>query len=202
MGDLTTKIRLFFEDPAIYHPPSRYYSVLYLLRRDIKTCLGINPNTGAATGSRALWPGAMAILAGIDLLGKFFAGSDDTGKGKVGKRFRGFLTQYFKPISKEDAATIYQLRNSLLHSFGLYSRTKDREYKFVLSAENQPLVQCLANDNYLIDILTLHSKFESSIEAYRAKLVSDDTLQGKFAAMFPNYGSVVIGDRGRWLTYR
>ena len=33
-------IDLFTEDPKKFHPPPRLYSTLYLLRRDISSCLG------------------------------------------------------------------------------------------------------------------------------------------------------------------
>jgi hypothetical protein len=39
-----------------------------------------------------VWPSAMAILAGVDSLGKFYAGNDAT--GRVGDRFRGFLEAF------------------------------------------------------------------------------------------------------------
>ena len=81
---------------------------------------GINPDTGEDVSYRALWPGAMAMLAGIDLLAKFFAGCDRP--GKVGERFLLFIEQFFVGMHSTDREVIYQLRNSLLHSFGLYSQ--------------------------------------------------------------------------------
>ena len=205
MNDSTmTDIDLFFEDPAIPPTPSGEYSVLYLLRRDIKTCLGIDPNTGNSIDRIVWFPGAMAILAGIDLLGKFLAGCDDTGgnewRKKVGGRFRAFVKKYFKPISSGDEETIYQLRNALLHSFGLYSEKRSgtvcRIYKFGLNREGGPLVAPAPSggDNYLIDVLTLHNKFETAIERYRADLkASKNDLQGYFKLMFPKYGKIHIG---------
>lgn len=186
-------IDLFFEDPT--NPPnsSRAYSVLYLLRRDIRICLGIHPDTGSSIEYQAIWPGAMAILAGIDLLGKFLAGGDSTQKS--GQRFKNFVREYFKPISSDDAETIYQLRNALMHSFGLRSETrKGRIYKFVLTAKGEPLVQRRANDNYWIDVLTLHNKFESAIAAYQADLENNQDFQRHFSAMFPKYGKIHIFD--------
>ena len=62
----SSNIELFFEDPlAPPRPRPTFYGVLYLLRRDIITCFN----------NVAEWPGIMAILAGIDLLGKFYVGS-------------------------------------------------------------------------------------------------------------------------------
>jgi hypothetical protein len=185
------KLELFFENPAIHRTPPGQFSVLYLLRRDIKTCLGINPNTGSRIGSQALWPGAMAVLAGIDLLGKFLAGNDNY-RG-VGKRFTAFLDEYFQPLSSDDSRAIYQLRNALLHSFGLYSEAKDQVYKFALVPAHQPLVQRREGDKYLVDVLTLHSRFESAITCYETDLRRSTSLQAHFNAMFPKYGSIYIG---------
>ena len=191
IGDLDASIRLFFEDPTIYYPPPRTYSVLYLLRRDIRTCLGIDPNTGAMMGMQALWPGAMALLAGVDLLGKFLAGTDKV--GETGERFRKFLQRYFQLASEEDAEIIYQLRNALLHSFGLYSKTRrNREYRFVLVGDKRPLVQSLEGNHYLISVFALYERFERAVGAYRADLKSDDVLRRNFSAMFPYYGSIVV----------
>jgi hypothetical protein len=87
---------LFFEDPRTPHLPgvSRGWGVLHLLRRDIIRCFGEDPETGTKAAVFALWPGVMAVLAGVDLLGKFWRGNDSTFMGEVGKRFRDFLGEY------------------------------------------------------------------------------------------------------------
>jgi hypothetical protein len=118
MSDPTmTNIALFFEDHETYPPPPREYSVLYFLRRDIRTCMRTNPDTYPA-----LFVAAMVIFAGIDLLGKFLAGDDSFERGKSRERFENFFKEYFQTVSQDDAEIIYQLRNALMHSFGLYSR--------------------------------------------------------------------------------
>ena len=102
-------IELFFEDPKQEHDIPRRCSVLYLLRRDISTCFGISIVSGREIKFKALWPGTMAIFAGIDLLGKFYEGNDD--KNKVSKRFKKYIEDYFGSISERDKDIIYQLRN-------------------------------------------------------------------------------------------
>jgi len=57
---------LFFEDPTVNRSPPGDYGILYLLRRDITRCMD----------NSILWPAAMAIMAGIDLLAKFETGDD------------------------------------------------------------------------------------------------------------------------------
>ena len=107
---------LFFEDPTVNRSPPGDYGILYLLRRDITRCMDYS----------ILWPAAMAIMAGIDLLAKFETGDDSL--GRVAGRFKAFIKQYFA-INTSDAETIYQLRNSLLHSFGLYDPRTGRRFQ-------------------------------------------------------------------------
>jgi hypothetical protein len=182
-----TDIELFFEDPSQNHGIPRRFSILYLLRRDISVCFGIDIVSGKTLNFKALWPGTMAILAGIDLLGKFYAGDDDL--GKVGDRFKGYIDAFFNSVSNSDKDVIYQLRNSLLHSFGLYSKDrKGREYNFVVDEVNGPIVEILGGDKYKIDLITLKNIFDLSIDSYKAKLLGDSSLQLKFNNIFQKYG--------------
>lgn len=187
-----SKADIFFESPKINRAPPSNYGVLHLLRRDIYLCLGWDPVTQSNTSHPILWPGGMAILAGIDLVAKFLKGDDAI--GQVGQRFKDYITKYFQSISLGDAETIYQLRNALLHSFGLFSQTKTKEtYRFVLSANNSALVQSLGHSIYKIDLLTLHLKFEDSLIKYMDDLNMYSALQDNFIKMFDNYGSVYFG---------
>jgi hypothetical protein len=112
---------LLFENPLAYRQPPGEFGILYLLRRDINRCL--TPGEGS-------WLGAMGIFAGIDLLAKFYKGTD---KGEVGKRFRLFTRKYFDTSGNAEAVAIYQLRNAMMHSFGLYSRVGGVDHRFCLS---------------------------------------------------------------------
>lgn len=183
--------QLFFAPPNLHPPSPGDYGVLHLLRRDICFCLGWDPFTSSPTSHPTFWPGGMAILAGIDLIAKFYAGEDTI--GNVGPRFRAFITRYFQPLSTGDEETIYQLRNALLHSFGLYSYSRRRIYKFKLSAQRSPLIQHFPPDEYQIDLFTLHDHFENSIQLYVTDLDTNQTLQDNFMAMFPKYGVIHIG---------
>jgi hypothetical protein len=185
MTKIQDDIDLFFTNPSVEPKLPGVFSVLYLLRRDIKECI----NAG-----RILWPATMAILAGVDLLGKFYAGEDGHG---VGARFRSFVNQYFQPISSEDAETVYQLRNALLHSFGLYSKSSGGEYYFTLILQEAgPLVveHVRAKGRYLISIRSLYDKFETAIQGYRSDLDTNSDLQGNFGEMYNRYGTIRIGE--------
>jgi len=181
-------IALFFTDPAVEPSIPGTFSVLYLLRRDISLCI---------RKRRALWLGAMGTLAGIDLLAKFLAGSDQT--RRVGERFRAFIDEYFKPLGSDDAETIYQLRNALLHSFGLYSSSGQKEYRFTVLCEplNTGLVQSRPTaSQYMVNLWLLHAEFEKAIARYKADLGADQGLRDKFGAMFPKYGTTGVGFAG------
>ena len=181
---------LFFREPN--EPPSfpDTFGVLYLLRRDAIQCTGIDPNTGAKNMPIAIWPGAMTVLAGVDLLGKFYTGSDKI--GEVGKRFKGFLSQYFAPIKQDDENTIYQLRNALLHSFGLYSETKTEIFRFKIKLSGGELVTRVDSEKVHVDLKTLHQKFEHAIKEYQCDIGGCSKLQRNFRNMFHKYGSIYI----------
>jgi hypothetical protein len=188
----STDADLFFLSPRAALSVPNWFGVLYLLRRDIDLCMGVDPATGNTVSGTALWPGTMAVLAGIDLLAKFFAGSDDA--GKVGDRFRNFLERFFSITNPADRDAIYQLRNSLLHSFGLYSKDKNNNvYRFFLTATGTgQLVSQKPPDEYYVDLSILHREFEKAVEAYRSELDRDVGLQAHFTAMFGNYGRICI----------
>jgi hypothetical protein len=133
----------------------------------------------------------MLVLAGIDLLGKFYAG-DDAPRG-VGNRFRGFIKGCFRGLNSNDEEVIYQLRNSLLHSFGLYSEANSKIYRFTLSYMNGAnLVTHTPPDKYVVDIHVLTMAFEDAINAYGGELNQDVDLQNKFRNMYPKYGAYCL----------
>jgi hypothetical protein len=137
----------------------------------------------------------MAILAGVDLVAKFYKGSDATGPGQVGTRFKAFIHDYFGLTSTAEKETIYQLRNSLLHSFGLYSQGRTQAYHFLLTAAGGGvrLVQNPRGDFYQVDLIVLHEHFEQALQRYATDLNNQTTLQDNFMRMFTNYGLIRIG---------
>jgi hypothetical protein len=195
--DINEQIDFFFKE-SIVEPIGDKFSTLYLLRRDIFTCLGFDPNNMNQISYRALWPGVMSILAGIDLLGKYLEGDDiDT---SVSRRFKNYYKKYFD--NGTDCEIIYQLRNSMLHSFGLYSfnyttinkvKTKTQEYFFVLDRRNDDfIVTNLQIDRYAINIIALCNAFEKSIDRYLNDLKSNNTLKLNFEKMFPFYAGIYV----------
>src|SRR5687768_16950094 len=104
MEPTASRIELFFKSPSDFTGRSGIHSTLYLLRRDTSLCFGIDPNTGAKINFSALFPGVMALLAGIDLVAKFNYGDGDSG---VSDRFKRYVSEYIDDSFKEE---IYQLR--------------------------------------------------------------------------------------------
>lgn len=192
---------LFFEDPYSKRNTPGKYGILHLLRMDILRCIGINPlDKFNLLPVDILWPGTMAILAGIDLLGKFYCGNDSFNgnipEEQVGGRFKIFVDKYFTGVSPGDKEILYQLRNSLLHSFGLYSKNNaGKKFKFILGQEMGYLVTNKPQDYYEIDIKILQANFEFSISAYSDDLengANKNVLQTNFTRMFPFYGVIEI----------
>ena len=185
--DFASAERLFFEDPAQPRVSVGRLGVLYLLRRDINYCMGVD--TGRP---QALFPAAMAILAGVDLLAKFYKGTDN---GGVGKRFKEFVKKYFQRLTPDEADQLYQFRNALMHSFGLYSETKHKKYQFSVNAGKSgtgALVEPRGNDWYFVGIQTLHERFEEAIEDYRNDLKQSQDLRAKFMTMWQKYGFLTM----------
>jgi hypothetical protein len=151
---------LFFEAPEPLRPSPNVYGTLFLLRRDIIQSFRTHP---------ANWLGTMGVLAGIDLLAKFFDGDDE---GQVTGRYKKFTDEYFFEVSNSpDSETIYQLRNSMLHSFGLRSTKKisgvTKEFHFVLVADKTGgLIKSPKPDLYVISVPILHKHFEQAIQKY------------------------------------
>ena len=166
------------------------FSNLNLLRRDIYTCFNINPNDLKSTiGSSALWPGTMAILAGIDLLAKFYLGNDDYNNSK--QAFKNYTYEF---IEQEYVEELYQLRNALLHSFGLYSMYRKKIYKFVLTEDPSFFIKNnSSNDRCIVSIKTLHHKFEESICDFYNRYKDLDSYD-KFDELFKKYGKTEIGN--------
>jgi hypothetical protein len=184
------QIDLFFQDPKHLNKEQQSHSTLFLLRRDIYTCLGKNPNDLTKIGFSAIFPGAMAIMAGIDLLAKLRYTDNDIVGNRSGDRFKKFVDEYIDEHNKE---VLYQLRNSLLHSFGLYSKDNNgKEYYFRLNKDDGCFVKHKSDTIYQISISLLHKKFEDAIEKYKADLISKADLLPNFQSIYDRYGVISI----------
>ena len=144
---ILAEIDEFFREPSISPTNNvvnvQTYGNLYLLRRDILK----------AIKNDTQWLAVMGVMAGFDLLAKLSSGADT---GHSGPRFKNFLKE-FSNLPQSDCEVIYQLRNSLLHSFGLYSKTPvkkqaRKDYQFLLhTCGTQLLKQTDSEDVHLTD---------------------------------------------------
>ena len=190
---LKEKIEFFFMDPGI--DPNNLkpkYSILYLLRRDAFTCLKIDPSTREEIDYQARWPGIMTIMSGIDLLAQYLEGNDCI--ESTGRRFKKYIKRFFKETNSKERNILFQLRNALIHSFGLYTRDSEgNEYNFTLTSIEKPKILEFSNkNNYIIGDKPFHYEFENSVEAYQAVLMNDISLQKNFESMFPHHSTMYI----------
>lgn len=211
------KIDFFFKSPAITPAVAgiqevvpnysgencKKFSTLYLLRRDMEKCF---------SGSPMYWLGAMAVLSGIDLMAKLYAGTDS---GRIGDRFEKFVNERMKP---GDGANVWKLRNSLMHSYGVYYEVPDPaatpvpgtptptvSKRFRLTANAVPPTTgftgtlfnvSAAPDVLELDIMNLKSLFDGSITSYEAHLAATPAEKtAKFEGMFEKYGWIYICER-------
>jgi len=179
---------MFFEDPINAPNVPGTHGTLYLLRRDVNDMRSIMPQA-------ALWPRAMAIMAGIDLLAKFFA--NDDAQGAVGNRFRNFLARFITrdnaPNSGNNEA-LFQFRNSLLHSFGWFSiGRRGAIFRFTLtqSPQNWLVRQDPANaQNWVVNLRQLETEFDQGVNDY-ISAINDPARPERFPSgnnIFERYG--------------
>jgi hypothetical protein len=138
-----------------------------------------------------LFPGAMVVLAGIDLLAKFHAGSEKP--GGVQKRFIEFVSAYFSNCTADDSRILWHFRNALMHSFGLWGSDNGRPVFFNLRFTGGPIVEVLdSGSTYVVDVHALHREFERGLAIYREALDSQQTVRDNFDKMFGHYGKVTF----------
>lgn len=211
---IPAKLNLFFQSPTI-EPASagvpdtsvspllgtcKRYSTLYLLRRDVTRCLTSN--------TPIYWPGIMAMLAGIDLMAKLYRGA---ATGKISIRFEDFVNQH---MNDGDGAMLWQLRNALMHSYGVYFEETATaaapggmgtpgivSKRFRLKANNAPAPATLAGGTLFntagliveIDVQALTTAFASSVANYETYIRATTAEQAtKFEPMFDKYGWLFI----------
>ena len=72
-------------------------------------------------------------MTGMDLLAKFLYGDKPN---KVGERFEKCIREIDDSLKENDLTILFQLRNSLSHSFGLYSKDHSSNFHLYLSRVN------------------------------------------------------------------
>ena len=195
--DLNENISQFFYDPKIPPKPPGHFSTLYLLRRDAAKCMGKNPNTyeqqSEAEFSQALWPGLMAVFAGIDLLAKFYKDDD---QGPIGERFEAYVEKFICPDHPEWKKSLWKLRNAVMHSFGLYGgKVNGKEERYLLTAgggivnipDETPTQRTIH-----FDILRIWTSFEEHLSEFQAWVIAHEK-NPHLESLLINYGFTAVG---------
>ena len=197
---LNEKIGFFFKSPAAVAEPGTMSSLL-MLRREVQFCLigdlaeeDAVIDIAMAKGEYRLFATLMVLAASVDLLAKFYAGSDDV--RNVGARIKGFAARYMFGGAKDpdrSALAFYTgLRNPLLHSFTLYDRKVE-----IWFVNRQPTFDIFENgekpDHFLISVEGIYQAFVRGIRLYYAELITRSDLRHKFEAMYERYGTTGFG---------
>jgi hypothetical protein len=136
----------------------------------------------------------MVVAAGVDLLAKFYAGSDDI--GSVGARVKDFAVRYMFAGAKDSGRSVeilyHGIRNPLLHSFTLYDRKLE-----IWLVNRQPGFDIIENPqkpgHVLISIEGVYLALLRGLKAYHAEFVSSEDLRSKFEAMYGRYVTTGFG---------
>ncbi len=195
--DIKDIINEFFFAPTTPKSPPGLFSSLYLLRRDAAQCMGINPNTfqpfppGTA---QALWPGLMGVFAGIDLLAKFYKGDG----GPIKNRFEDYCKDYVVPEHRDWKESLWKLRNSVMHSFGLYGgMVNGKKERYLLTAGLGTLLSSVETDSerhVQFDVKEIRSWFEEYIPQFRGWLETSPDVPTDLKELFIKYGFTRIGN--------
>jgi hypothetical protein len=172
-------------------------SVLYHLRRELQLCLfpadPIVDETELKSKLKSRAPCTrftpiLLVVSGIDLLGKFLAGTDE---GQVRCRFISYLRQHFSGLTENDINVIWRVRNSYVHSFGLHDIKKSSKKigvyprffvgQIITPHTDKPF-------DFAVNVADLCVEFLESLKSYKGALQGNRNLQENFAKMFPKYG--------------
>jgi hypothetical protein len=173
------------------------FGTLYLLRRElVETAFRVEkivPESVFARRSieKRLFATTMLTCAGIDLLGKFLAGhdfdDDKKSKSRDGERFMNFCRRY---VSNAQSPKIWELRNSMMHCFGLYI-SAEKEHRFTLTSDvNGSILKQIDRYEWEISASDLYWAFVEGIRKYENDVRNDNELEGHFAKMYLRYGAL------------
>ena len=140
-----------------------------------------------------LFATVMVIMAGIDLLAKFYAGNDD--KGGVHRRFTAFVARFMfdDPSATEYPEVLYHgCRNPLLHSFSFHQEKYRISVVDRLRKEGAVWRHKANPQHFVISVEALVQAFVKTVRHYEGKVRTQVDLQANFSKMFPTYGSIGV----------
>jgi hypothetical protein len=172
-------------------------SVLAMARQEILDCLvgdwrSSEKNVAARPSDyHRLYASAMVIFAAIDLLAKFHAGD---AKGGVAQRFLTFVHE-FMGLSEADAEAVYAVRNSMMHSFGLYDNKNERGLSFsqgCIRLDEAASPVWSVKGGWIICLHHLYNAFLRAVHSYEQAVIHDSLLQENFENIYHDYGYVIV----------
>ena len=181
-------LRRTFRKPP--HGNVRKASLLVLLRGDLQSLYGPEASIGGHVAAPLL--AALGIYSGLQLLSKYWFGEALTSQRQVCE----FLTAA-AGLTKSDAETLLQFRNSLAHNYGLTTRRRPDQKKFSFAldtsaAEGAALVRALGSGDYVVNLWSLKRLFVLAIGHCRIALAKDPIRLGKFQVCIRNLGEIAV----------
>jgi hypothetical protein len=186
---------LFFEPPSVDRGDG-WVSPLCLCRQELQDCF-----VGEIVGEdrildypkHRLFASAMVALSGIELMARMIP--PPQGSGGSGKLFLAFLASYSRlagmALSEQQARLLLDLRNSLSHTFGLYSVDDKGAHQqlFVFSTDNpQEFVRQREEGGYEICVELLVRLLVRTVDAFQRHLLQTPHLHPHFMMGFHKYG--------------
>lgn len=196
--DIDEEIERFFQ-----HPPTTgrgngpTYSILFLLRRDLRDLTGPEDEPAQRARLRSPILASFGIMTGLELLARVWLGLNDPGQARVKKAFKEILG-----IDDQTAAYMIHFRNAIGHGYQLsiIARTGERHaYHFALD-DNIHIKSSLidtkseSNETYVIRFWELRSKFFSAIQKVHTAVKNPENTQLRmnFYSMLPYLRPYVI----------
>ena len=187
------KIDVFFRDPE--SPKEETYSSLYKLRSDLYRCL-FSQNSD---GEPLLWPAAMLMLAGIDLMSSFYSGNPIAQRlCNIRQRYTLFCSDCF---ALEDQVTdpdvLWNFRCALLHDYSIVAQQINSISKRRLGlcfeiGNPQLFFKNNPSFDYLLNVSSFYNKFKEAINKFEGKVRNNiDDHKTNFLVMSDYMG--VIG---------
>jgi hypothetical protein len=187
-------IKMVFADPLTITSSDEKigYCSLRLLRRDIMHCLCITPTGNTEL---AIWPAAMAICAGIDLLGYYVKtnGFQERAFDADPEAFIDYCKKYDIVKTHEDAVTLYSFRCSLMHKYSLYNIYDEKTYVFTVAYRKKRTALISHNqgtNEYWINLYILYKKFEESINHCHQAVITSSGLKNSVSSKIAYLGII------------
>jgi hypothetical protein len=192
----------FFFAPPFPPQTGTQKSLLHLNRQEAQDCLigrlDVPEHDVVSDKCHRLFATTMVIAAGVDLLGKFFAGSASRKRGESQARFTDFAKRFV--FANEDSRETFAgvlwggCRNPMMHAFGLRN---DDGYAVSLTEMRLGGAAILSRTvdsgtAYVVSVPGLYTAYLGAIGRYQEALRADATLQENFRKMFPDYGFIRV----------